>query len=121
MLDLLTRGHRVLLAHPERSPSFQRDPARLARLVEAGVLVQVTAGSLTGGFGSKVRGFTGDLLRDGLAHVVASDAHDAVRPAASPASAVPGLDGLREWMTELVPRAILDGTPLPERPRGLRA
>ena len=29
--DLQRRGFGVLLAHPERSPAFQRDPARLAR------------------------------------------------------------------------------------------
>ena len=65
MLDLLARGHRVLLAHPERCPAFQRDPARLERLVDAGVLVQITAGSMTGGFGSTVRRFTATLLRTG--------------------------------------------------------
>ena len=44
--DLRGRGFGVLLAHPERSPSFQRDPGRLARLVELGASAQVTAGSL---------------------------------------------------------------------------
>jgi protein-tyrosine phosphatase len=29
------RGHRVLLAHPERCPAFHRDPERLQRLVDA--------------------------------------------------------------------------------------
>ena len=43
------------------------------------MLVQVTAGSMTGAFGSTVRRFTAGLLRDGLVHVVASDAHDAVK------------------------------------------
>ncbi len=38
VLDLLERGHRVLLAHPERCPAFHRDPERLQRLVDAGVL-----------------------------------------------------------------------------------
>ena len=79
VLDLHARGHRVLLAHPERCPAFQRDPARLERLVDAGALVQVTAGSMAGGFGSTVRRFTAALLREGLAHVVASDAHDHVK------------------------------------------
>ena len=56
-------------------------------------------------------------------HVVASDAHDAVkRPPglnagfASLERELPGLAELQPWMTEQVPRAILDGTPLPERP-----
>jgi protein-tyrosine phosphatase len=118
VLDLMMRGHRVLLAHPERCPAFQRDPARLERLVDAGVLVQVTAGSMTGGFGSTVRRFTTDLLRQGLAHVVASDAHDAVKrpPGQTAGFAALGVEAQRQWMTEDVPRAILDGAPLPERP-----
>ncbi len=123
VLDLLGRGHRVLLAHPERCPAFHRDPERLQRLVDAGVLVQITAGSMTGGFGSTVRRLTATMLRTGVVHVVASDAHDAVkRPPglndgfASLERELPGLAELQPWMTEHVPRAILDGTPLPERP-----
>ena len=124
VLDLLGRGHRVLLAHPERCPAFQRDPARLERLVDAGVLVQITAGSMTGGFGSTVRRFTAALLREGLVHVVASDAHDAVKRPPGPAgrlrrrssASCRASPSSAQWLTEQVPRAILDGTPLPERP-----
>jgi protein-tyrosine phosphatase len=123
VLDLHARGHRVLLAHPERCPAFQRDPARLERLADAGVLVQITAGSMVGAFGSTVRRFTAGLLRDGLAHVVASDAHDAVkRPPGLTAGfaalerELPGIGEQQPWLTEAVPRAILDGTPLPARP-----
>ena len=123
VLDLLMRGHRVLLAHPERCPAFQRDPARLGRLVDSGVLVQVTAGSMTGAFGTTVRRFTASLLREGHVHVVASDAHDAVRrpPGLTAGFAalereLPGLGDQQAWLTEGVPRAILEGEPLPERP-----
>jgi protein-tyrosine phosphatase len=123
VLDLQQRGHRVLLAHPERCPAFQRDPERLARLVRGGVLVQVTAGSMEGAFGSTVQRFTVSLLRDGLVHVVASDAHGAVkRPPGLSAGfralepELPGLGEQQRWLTELVPAAILDGEPLPERP-----
>ncbi len=123
VLDLHARGHRVLLAHPERCPAFQRDPTRLERLVTAGVLVQVTAGSMAGAFGSTVRRFTAGLLRDGLVHVVASDAHDTERrpPGLRAGFAalerdLPGLGEQAEWLTQLVPRALLDGAPLPARP-----
>ena len=123
VLDLHARGHRVLLAHPERCPAFQRDPPRLEGLVSAGALVQITAGSMAGGFGSTVRRFTMAMLREGLAHVVASDAHDHLRrppglQAGFPALErdLPGLSEQAEWLTELVPRAVLDGAPLPVRP-----
>ena len=123
VLDLHSRGYRVLLAHPERCPAFQRDPPRLEGLVSAGALVQITAGSMAGGFGTTVRRFTVAMLRDGLAHVVASDAHDHLRrppglQAGFPALErdLPGLSEQAEWLTELVPRAVLDGAPLPVRP-----
>lgn len=123
VLDLHARGHRVLLAHPERCPAFQREPPRLERLVGAGALVQITAGSMSGAFGTTVRRFTMAILREGFAHVVASDAHDAVRrpPGLQGGFAalerdLPGLGEQAEWLTELVPRAVLDGAPLPARP-----
>jgi protein-tyrosine phosphatase len=113
--DLHERGFEVLLAHPERSPSFQRDPELLAGLVEQGALAQVTAGALTGQFGGLPQRTAKAMIRDGLAHVLASDAHDAVlRPPALDA------DGLlapaeHEWMTSTVPEAIVTGTPVPVR------
>ena len=48
VLTVAMRGHRILLAHPERCPAFHRDLDPLARLVDQGVLCQVTATSLTG-------------------------------------------------------------------------
>jgi hypothetical protein len=69
----------VLLAHPERSPTFARDGHRLGRLVALGASAQVTAGSLAGRFGEPVRRTATRMLEAGLVHVVASDAHDAVR------------------------------------------
>jgi protein-tyrosine phosphatase len=63
------------------------------------------------------------MIRNGVVHVVASDAHDAVKRApgltdgfAALERELPGVSELQPWMTEQVPRAILDGTPLPERP-----
>jgi protein-tyrosine phosphatase len=123
LFALQARGHTVLLAHPERSPTFLRDPLRLARLVDQGALVQITAGSLLGEFSGHVRRFTLRLLADGLAHVVASDTHDPVRrpPGLRDAFALaeadlPGARLLASWMAEEVPAALVAGDPVPERP-----
>ncbi len=123
LFELRRRGQAIVLAHPERCPSFQREPERLARLVDAGVLCSITAGSLAGQFGDRVRRFTIELLRAGLVHDIASDAHDATRR--SPAIAVdiaradrqlPGLAAQAHWLTHDAPAAILAGEPLPPRP-----
>lgn len=123
VFDLHVRGFRVLLAHPERSPVFMRDPDTLRRLVEQGALCQITAGSLLGRFGRTVRSFSLTLLREGLVHDVASDAHDAQRRPpglreglAAAEGDVRGLNDQIAWLTEQAPAAILRGEPLPPRP-----
>jgi protein-tyrosine phosphatase len=122
------RGHRILLAHPERCPAFHREPAALRRLVESRtVLTQVTASAVDGAFGSKVRRFAEQMLDDGLVHVIASDAHDVDRR--SPGlreSAVAARVGSRlDWLVDHIPAAILAGdripaVPGPEAPGGGR-
>jgi protein-tyrosine phosphatase len=122
--DLQARGFTPVLAHPERCPIFQRDPTRLARLVNGGALCSITAASLTGGFGGTVRRFAIDLLSDGLVHNVASDAHDHLhRPPdiasgfASVEADVPGIGGQASWFTVTAPVAIVTGREsLPPRP-----
>ncbi len=118
VLDLVHSGRRVLLAHPERCPALQRDPEMLRALVGAGVLTSITAGSLVGRFGGEVRRFALELVREGLVHNVASDAHDTTRRPPGIASELEraGLAPLREWLTEEVPRAILGGGDVPPRP-----
>lgn len=115
---LLERGHRVLLAHPERCPAFQRDPGVLATLVGEGVLASVTAASLRGHFGEEVARFALELLRSELVHNVASDAHHHERRPPTMIGELDraGLGSLAEWLTTGVPRAILEGAEIPQRP-----
>jgi protein-tyrosine phosphatase len=111
-------GHRVLLAHPERCPAFQRDPALLESLVDGGVLTSLTAGSLVGRFGGEAKRFALDLLEAGLAHDVASDAHDVEKRAPSIGEELraSGFGELEDWLTRDVPAAILAGGEIPRRP-----
>lgn len=118
ILELQHRGHRILLAHPERCPAFQRDPPMLQSLVGDGVLTSITAGSLVGRFGGNVRRFALELVREGLVHNVASDAHD--RRGRPPGMAAEldqtGLGALADWLTRAVPAAILSGGEIPPQP-----
>ena len=123
LFTLPERGYRLLLAHPENNPTFQRKPARLHGLVERGVLVQVTARSLIRSERRKgPRPLAEALVRDGIAHVIASDAHSGrqLRPPVLGAGVAAAAELVGErcarWMVEDAPRAILAGRPLPERP-----
>jgi protein-tyrosine phosphatase len=121
--EVQRRGHRVLLAHPERCPAFHRDPDLLAELVRGGALASITAGSLAGRFGGPPRRFALKLLQEGLVHNVASDAHDLDGRAPGIAAELEqaGAASLTDWLTCAVPEAILGGDEIPARPQLLRS
>ncbi len=127
LLALAGRGYPLLLAHPERNPTFQRKPQRVAALVRRGLLLQVTAGALAPERTNPRSGrLATSLVREGLAHVLASDAHTAAgsRPAdlrAGVAAAETLAPARAEWMVTEAPAAILAGEPLPLPPAGPRA
>ena len=119
------RGFRVLLAHPERNPTLQRDPRRLRALVERGTLLQLTAATLASrDRRSPSRRLAVALLREGVAHVIASDRHgpDLVRAGLhAGVAAASGEAGARaSWMVTDAPAAILAGDPLPPAPAAVR-
>lgn len=72
---LLTRGVVPVLAHPERNMELAAHPDRLYRLVQRGVLVQITAGSLAGLLGRSARAAAELFVRRRWVHFVASDGH----------------------------------------------
>jgi len=69
-------GLTPILAHPERHPYVQLHPERLRAWIQQGCLVQLTGDSLTGRMGRRAQAAAWYLVRCGLAHFVASDAHD---------------------------------------------
>lgn len=75
--EFMTRDIVPVVTHPERNVILRESAGRLRQWVEMGCLVQVTAQSLGGRFGKGARRAAWELLRQGLVHVLASDAHDA--------------------------------------------
>ena len=75
IFELRAFGIVPILAHPERYLTIQQDSSRLAALLEQGVLAQMTAGSLAGMQGRSARKCAETLLKRGLIHCIASDAH----------------------------------------------
>jgi protein-tyrosine phosphatase len=119
---LSARGFIVVLAHPERNPTFQRNPELILDLVSRGVLVQLTGLSLAHkDRGSRSRKVARWLVERGAAHLIASDAHGPgpwrgpdLRPAIAVAE---GISPARaEWMTHEVPQAVVAGEPVPRAP-----
>ena len=125
LYELQVAGYVPLLAHPERIGRLAREPRLVERFVALGALTQVTAHSVSGRFGPECRALTHRLLKAGLVHVVASDAHDLVRrptPLAAAREAVVEAYGEAEAqrLFEEGPRAILEGRDLvPPEPRPL--
>ncbi len=64
-----------ILSHAERIMKFQKKPEILEQLVKSGTLVQITAQSLTGDFGSSERKCAEWLLKHNIVHFIASDVH----------------------------------------------
>ena len=118
-----TRGHKVLLAHPERCPEIQRNPNLAAGLVSSGALMQITAGSLSGSFGRTVQECAFDLVARGLVHNVASDAHDARRRPPGLLSSLEevGMSEYASYWCESVPAAIISGGEIPNPPTSFPA
>lgn len=74
---LMTTGVTPVWCHPERCDEVIRDYRAVKEFVDRGVLVQINAGSLLGDYGRKVKGAVKSLVKNNLAHMLASDTHRA--------------------------------------------
>ena len=74
--ELQLAGATVVLTHPERNATLLREPARMKDWLRAGVLVQVTADSITGHKGKQAQSMALRLLEDRWVHFLATDAHN---------------------------------------------
>jgi protein-tyrosine phosphatase len=111
---MLTQGVTPIISHPERNMEIRQRPQRYYRMIQMGCLGQVTAMSLTHGFGEGVRGFAEELVSHRLVHLIASDAHSIQeRPpflssAVKAAGKLIGEDQALKMVTEY-PQTVLDG------------
>ncbi len=118
LLSILSSGLVPIIAHPERNPWFINHPDALSFAVDNGIMVQITAMSITGGLGPEPRDFSAFLLRNNLVHVIATDAHSADfrSPVLSEAAAIAAdLIGVEsaEALVKSVPEAIIAGRDIP--------
>jgi protein-tyrosine phosphatase len=72
-------GIRTIVTHPERVPTLSRKFDALRQLADMGSVLQVTANSITGFWGRPAQSSAERMIAEGLARIVASDAHDVQR------------------------------------------
>jgi protein-tyrosine phosphatase len=68
-------GLTPILAHPERNRHLVKHATSIREMVDRGLEMQVNSGSLEGLNGKAAQRFAKTLLKEGLARLVASDAH----------------------------------------------
>lgn len=73
--EMLEQGITPVIAHPERNGIIMADYSVMERFVQMGCLGQLTAVSMSGAIGQKYQRIGADLLKRGLVHLMASDAH----------------------------------------------
>lgn len=118
---LLEAGMIPIITHPERNYLLHQRVAELRAWRDKGVLMQVTALSLTTRFGRSVKRFAEMLMNEGLVDFIASDAHD-------PEDRTPRMDDIHRliakrygdaWAQRLFfdnPKATLTGAPIDRAP-----
>ena len=74
--DLQLKGLIPIIVHPERNSEIVERPEILYQLVMKGALTQVTAASICGDFGKRIKQFSLQLIEANLTHLIASDAHN---------------------------------------------
>jgi protein-tyrosine phosphatase len=115
--ELRLEGWRPIFAHPEFIPELARNLELMRRIVQAGALFQVTAMSLTGGFGRRLRSIAEAMIEANLIHFAASDAHDPTRRPPGLSRAYRHLssrygEALARRLTSENPQAVVENRPI---------
>jgi protein-tyrosine phosphatase len=76
LATLIDCGLTPIMTHPERNQHLRKITEEFQEWIRMGCLVQITAQSLLGRFGKRSEESAWEMVRRGLAHFVASDAHD---------------------------------------------
>lgn len=77
--SLIAAGFIPIITHPERLSWIANHYDTFERMNEAGCLIQVTAGSITGDFGKHAQYYAEKLVDEGRVDVIATDTHDPKR------------------------------------------
>ncbi|MGO9269119.1 MAG: tyrosine-protein phosphatase [Terriglobia bacterium] len=126
LYDIEVVGLKPIVTHPERNPVFHTHPNLVYDWVSRGCLIQVTAQSYVGGFGSRAQALAERWLDQNLVHFFATDAHDTRHrpPLLSPCyerlAAACGKDTADRLLIRN-PEAVINDKPLPEGPEPIES
>lgn len=95
LFELFERGYQPIMAHPERIRPIQDKLSLLDPFLARGGLTQITATSLTYKEEGRAKKIAEEMLRQGMVHFIASDAHHAYRR-------IPALAAARDVAATLV-------------------
>lgn len=112
--EIREAGWRPLLAHPERYAGITDRLEEVRRWKEAGVRLQVNAGSLVGAYGGRFTPAAWRLLEEGVADCLASDFHGRSGPYLAEArGALDKRGGEEAWepLAVVNPRRLLEDQP----------
>lgn len=127
IFQLKVHGLTPVISHPERNFQVQKNLTLAGQMTSLGALLQITAMSVLGGFGEAARACSFSLLKLGLVHFMATDAHSVhQRPPILSAGRAEVVRLFGEEAAEMMvwgnPRAVLAGKevacclPAPARP-----
>lgn len=117
IFEIMLKGIKPILAHPERNKEIIEEPTILYNLIDKGCLVQITSGSLIGGFGTKIQKLSSEFLKLGWVDFIASDAHHpqkrplVLREAFNIAASIVNENEARKLVIEN-PQRVINGHPI---------
>lgn len=76
LYELIAAGYKPIVAHAERYPCLLKQPDRIRELIDLGAEIQITAGSILGDAGWRIKHFCWKLLKKKQVKYIASDMHD---------------------------------------------
>lgn len=74
--NLLVKGYKPVIAHPELNAEIAKNPEKLYQLIKNGAFSQVTAASVAGVYGRKTKRLSLQMIEYQLTHFIGSDAHN---------------------------------------------
>lgn len=74
--EMISNNFIPIIAHPERNRALMEKPEILYKFIKNGALAQVTTGSLSGHYGSKIKDTAISFVENNLVQAIGSDVHN---------------------------------------------